>query len=145
MLKFAPNTRQQKDRLRLRPWLSMTLISTNLLTYAPFITNCRISFKTTTPLNIFVRRAFQKKPTKFWTYMSNLWVGWVFLSHTSSKKKVWTKTFEVCRSGMDVNTYCTKVWWVPNMVMVGILWLWFGNIFFWSYPQREPWFLGKSS
>ena len=64
MLKFAPNTRQRKDRLRSRPWLFMTLISTNLLTYAPFITNFRISFKTETPLNIFVRRAFQKKTYK---------------------------------------------------------------------------------
>ena len=42
--------------------------------------------------------------------MSKLYVGRVFLSNTFSKKKVWTKTFDVGSSDMDVHTYYTKVW-----------------------------------
>ena len=54
------------------------------------------------------QESIKEKPTKFWT-MSKLQVGRVFLSHTFSKKKVWSKTFEVGRSNMDVHTN-TKVW-----------------------------------
>ena len=47
--------------------------------------------------------------------MSKLYVGRVFLSNTFSKqKKIWTKTFDVGRSDMDVHTY-TKVYKVQNM------------------------------
>ena len=37
--------------------------------------------------------------------MSQMWAGRVFLSHTFAKKKVWTKSFRVGRSDMDVHTY----------------------------------------
>ena len=40
--------------------------------------------------------------------MSKLYVGRVFLSHTFAKKKVWTKSFRVGRSDMDVHTYKSK-------------------------------------
>ena len=37
--------------------------------------------------------------------MSKLQVGRVYLSHTFAKKKVWTKSFRVGGSDMDVHTY----------------------------------------
>ena len=47
----------------------------------------------------------------------------VILSHI-----IFPKTFEVGRSDKDVHTYI-KVWWIPNMVMVKMFWLYFGNDF----------------
>ena len=62
--------------------------------------------------NIFVRGGIKvslgkgpKKKLRKFGHMSKLWVGRVFLSHTFSKKKVWTYFFRVGRSNIDVHTY----------------------------------------
>ena len=50
--------------------------------------------------------------------MSKSQVGRVFLSHTFSKKKVWTTNFEVGRSAMDVHTFI-NLWWLA------VVWKWY--------------------
>ena len=47
----------------------------------------------------------KKKKLRKFGHMSELQVGRVFLSHTFSKKKVWTKILRVGRSDIDVYTY----------------------------------------
>ena len=50
--------------------------------------------------------------------MFKSYVGRVFLSHTFSKKNVWTTNFEVGRSAMDAHTFI-NLWWLV------VVWKWY--------------------
>ena len=57
--------------------------------------------------------------------MSKSQVGWLFSSHTFSKKKL-DKNFQ----GRQVRSIPIKVCKIPNQVMLGIFFLWFWRDFF---------------